>query len=169
MREDMNERLLNDIEVLAVLFREGGWQELRITSEGLNLLLSQDPAASLDGLDVPTSSRAALVVEPTAIDRPVSSSAVVAAETARPGNIDPAWHAVLAPNLGSFYRSPKPGSPPFVELGQRVPPATELCLLEVMKLFTSVNAGVAGTIAQICVADADLVEGDQVLFYIKPD
>ena len=75
----------------------------------------------------------------------------------------------MAPNLGTFYRSPKPGSPPFVELGQQVAADTEICLLEVMKLFTSVNAGVAGTIMKVCAVDAELVEGDQVLFYIEQD
>ena len=49
-----------------------------------------------------------------------------------------------APNLGTFYRAPKPGAPPYVSVGQRVEPTTELCLIEVMKLFTSVAAGVTG-------------------------
>lgn len=47
---------------------------------------------------------------------------------------------VEAPNLGTFYRSPKPGAPPFVEIGQEVQKGAELCLIEVMKLFTSVRA-----------------------------
>ena len=45
-----------------------------------------------------------------------------------------------APNLGTFYRAPKPGAPPYVAVGQRVEAATEVCLIEVMKLFTSVRA-----------------------------
>jgi biotin carboxyl carrier protein len=79
------------------------------------------------------------------------------------------WIAVKAPNLGTFYRSPKPGADPFVELGDKVSPETEICLLEVMKLFTAVSAGVSGTVRKICAEDAELVEGEQVLFYIEED
>ena len=83
--------------------------------------------------------------------------------------VDPSWTAIVAPNLGTFYRAPKPGSPPFVEVGQRVTAETEVCLLEVMKLFTSVKAGLAGTIQQVCAEDAQLVEGGTILFYIAAD
>jgi acetyl-CoA carboxylase biotin carboxyl carrier protein len=55
-----------------------------------------------------------------------------------------------------------------VEIGQGVTPETELCLLEVMKLFTAVRAGVEGVLRQICVGDAEMVEFDQVLFLIEP-
>ena len=75
---------------------------------------------------------------------------------------------VRAPNLGTFYRAPKPGAPPYVAVGQRVEAATEVCLIEVMKLFTSVRAGVAGTVREMLVEDAELVEFDQPLFLIEP-
>ena len=54
-------------------------------------------------------------------------------------------------------------------LGQRVTPETEICLVEVMKLFTTVRAGVTGIVRKLLVADGDLVEFDQPLFYIEPD
>ena len=75
---------------------------------------------------------------------------------------------VRAPNLGTFYRAPKPGAPPYVSLGQRVEAETELCLIEVMKLFTSVPSGVRGTVKQILVEDSQLVEFGQPLFVIDP-
>ena len=165
----MNTQLLADIEALASLFREGGWSELRMSSEGLSLLLSKDESASFEigahstqaSADVKLPEVAnAVALSPLPVGKPAES---------RPTSVDPSWHAVAAPNLGTFYRSPKPGSPPFVELGQKVAADTEICLLEVMKLFTSVNAGVAGTIMKVCAADAELVEGDQVLFYIQQD
>jgi biotin carboxyl carrier protein len=81
---------------------------------------------------------------------------------------DPSWIPVLAPNLGTFYRSPKPGAPPGVEVGTKVEATTEICLLEVMKLFTSVKAGRAGKIAQVSATDSELVEAGQVLFYLLP-
>ena len=75
---------------------------------------------------------------------------------------------VRAPNLGTFYRAPKPGAPPYVAVGQKVEAATEVCLIEVMKLFTSVRAGVAGTVREVLAEDAQLVEFDQPLFLIEP-
>ena len=78
------------------------------------------------------------------------------------------WLTVRAPNLGTFYRAPKPGAPPYVKIGQHVDADTELCLIEVMKLFTTVLAGVSGVVRQVLVEDAELVEFDQALFLIEP-
>ncbi|NML12017.1 acetyl-CoA carboxylase, biotin carboxyl carrier protein [Sphingobium sp. AR-3-1] len=162
----MSEQLLRDIEILADLFKAGGWTELRIESGAISLLLSKDKATlSLGGAQqalVPVAALSPVVAAPKVAPEPVDAGASA-------GSIDPAWTAVKAPNLGTFYRSPKPGSPPFVEVGQRVEPRTELCLIEVMKLFTSVKAGIAGTVRHVAVADADLVEGGQPLFYIACD
>jgi acetyl-CoA carboxylase biotin carboxyl carrier protein len=55
-----------------------------------------------------------------------------------------------------------------VSIGQKVTPDTEMCLIEVMKLFTSVRAGVAGTVREVCVEDTQLVEFDQPLFLVEP-
>ena len=76
--------------------------------------------------------------------------------------------AVLAPMLGSFYRAASPGEPPFVELGQTVQATDTVCLIEVMKLFSSVAAGVDGVVAEIRPANGDLVEHNQVLIVIAP-
>ncbi len=64
---------------------------------------------------------------------------------------------------------PEAGSPPFVAVGQRVSADTEVCIVEVMKLFTTVRAGVAGTVRDVLVKDSDLVEFDQPLILIEPD
>lgn len=76
---------------------------------------------------------------------------------------------VKSPLMGLFYRRPKPEAPPFVEVGSRVRKEDAVCLIEVMKTFTSVAAGVDGVIAKICVEAAQLVEYQQTIFLIKPD
>lgn len=76
---------------------------------------------------------------------------------------------VRAPMVGSFYRRPAPDQPPFVDVGSKVAAGDPLCLIEVMKLYTTIEAPVAGTIKQIAVEDAALVEFDQLLFVIAPD
>jgi len=76
--------------------------------------------------------------------------------------------AIEAPMLGTFYRSPAPGEPPFVEVGSEVEPDTIVCIIEVMKMMNSVHAGVAGTIAEVCVENGQPVEYGTPLFRIEP-
>jgi acetyl-CoA carboxylase biotin carboxyl carrier protein len=76
---------------------------------------------------------------------------------------------VLAPVLGTFYRAPKPGAAPFVEIGARVAPDTVVCIVEVMKLMTSVTAGVAGEVVELLATDGSLVEYGQPLLRIRAD
>jgi len=97
----------------------------------------------------------------------VAAGAPAAAKSALPsvdGLID-----VRTPLLGTFYRSPKPGSPPFVEVGSRVEKNTVVAIVETMKLMNSVYAGISGTIVEICIDDAQFADHDAVLMRIKPE
>jgi acetyl-CoA carboxylase biotin carboxyl carrier protein len=71
--------------------------------------------------------------------------------------------------VGTFYSSPEPGAEPFVRVGQHVSESTQVCIIEVMKLMSSIEAGVNGTIVEILVKNNDPVEFGQVLFRVKPD
>lgn len=158
-----------EIATLIELFNTSDWDQLHVEIDGLQLFLSTDPNARLtSGGALPV--QASPVVTPVAAPVAAAAPAPVpaAAPQAASGEIPANWVAIKAPNLGTFYRSPKPGAPAFVEIGQRVDNGAELCLLEVMKLFTTVTATAGGTIRRICVADADMVEHDQVLFWIEP-
>lgn len=168
----MSDKLVRDLELLAEIFKVGGWSEIRVENDVFNLLLSADPAARALGGAVSTAVppvAAPRVVMVQDVAPPQSVEAAPATGHGSSGAIDPSWEAVIAPNLGTFYRSPKPGAAPFVEVGQHVEASTEICLIEVMKLFTSVTAGTAGTVRHIAVADAELVEGGQALIYIERD
>ena len=76
--------------------------------------------------------------------------------------------AIRAPMVGTFYRSPAPGEKPYVEEGQRVCSDDTVCLIEVMKLFNSIRAGVDGKIVKIIAENGGLVEYDQPLIFIAP-
>ena len=76
---------------------------------------------------------------------------------------------VRTPLPGTFYRSPKPGAPPFVELGAPVGASTVIAIVETMKLMNSVYAGVAGRVAEICMGDGTLAQQDAVLMRIAAD
>ena len=77
--------------------------------------------------------------------------------------------AIRAPMLGTFYRAPAPGSPAFVEVGAAVKPEDTVCLIEVMKLFNTIRAGIAGKVIKIPVHNAATVQKDQILLIIQPD
>ena len=76
--------------------------------------------------------------------------------------------AIRAPMLGTFYRASAPGEKPFVEVGQRVRADDTVCLIEVMKLFNSIRAGVDGEVVKILADNGGLVEFDQPLIFIAP-
>lgn len=80
-----------------------------------------------------------------------------------------AANVVPAPMVGTFYRSPSPGAPPFVEVGAKVKKGDPICIIEVMKLFTTIHAEWGGTVAEIGAENAKLVEYGQMLFVITPD
>lgn len=76
---------------------------------------------------------------------------------------------IRSPTLGSFYRAPSPGAPPFVKVGDRVTIGQALGLVEVMKLFNTIEADIAGTVVAIHAEDGALVEHDQVLVTVRAD
>jgi acetyl-CoA carboxylase biotin carboxyl carrier protein len=80
--------------------------------------------------------------------------------------VAPAGHEVQSPFVGTFYRSPGPESPAFVEIGQRVRKGQVLCIVEAMKLMNEIESEVDGTIVATPVENAQPVEYGQVLFRI---
>ena len=89
--------------------------------------------------------------------------------TTATAKIDDGLIAVRSPMVGTAYRRPAPDEAPFVEVGARVEKGTPLCLIEVMKLYTTIEAPSAGVIAAIYADDSALVEFDQILFSINPE
>ena len=77
--------------------------------------------------------------------------------------------AVRAPLPGTFYRAPRPGAAPFVEVGSQVGADTVVGIVETMKLMNSVTAGVDGTVAQICLGNAEFAAHGATLLRIRAD
>ena len=75
---------------------------------------------------------------------------------------------IKSPMIGTFYRSPSPGKPPFVEVGSDIEPGKPVCIIEAMKLFNEIESEVKGKIVKILVDDASPVEYDQPLFQVEP-
>ncbi len=78
-------------------------------------------------------------------------------------------HTIVSPTVGTFYMASEPGADPFVKVGEEVESTTIVCVLEAMKLFNEVVAGVKGTIVERLVNDGDFIEYGQPLFLVKPE
>lgn len=77
-------------------------------------------------------------------------------------------HLVRAPMVGTFYRAPAPGAAPYVSVGQQVEAGSTVCIIEVMKLMNTIEAGVRGVVREILVENACPVQHGEVLFVIEP-
>jgi acetyl-CoA carboxylase biotin carboxyl carrier protein len=80
----------------------------------------------------------------------------------------PGLAEIRAPMLGIFYRAPRPGTAPFVDVGTMLAVDTTIGIIEVMKLMNAVPAGIAGEIREICVKNGETVEYGQVLMWVSP-
>jgi acetyl-CoA carboxylase biotin carboxyl carrier protein len=76
--------------------------------------------------------------------------------------------AVHPPLLGTFYRAPKPGAPPFVDVGDKVGEDTVVGIVETMKMMTPVHAGVRGTVVEFRTANGEFADTDAVLLLVDP-
>jgi acetyl-CoA carboxylase biotin carboxyl carrier protein len=178
-----------DIETLVAAFDNSSWDEVRVRLGKVEIHLSKypgdrdrpngtavhvtngaaDAAPSPPALPVASNGAAAGPAGAAAAAIPAKPAGGGAATVDAGASAFPEGTAVVrAPNFGTFYRAPKPGAAAYVEVGQRVEPQTEICLIEVMKLFTPVRAGLAGTIRGVLVKDSAMVEYDQPLFLIEP-
>ncbi len=165
-------RKIADIEQLIEEFQQSGARELHVRADGFELFLSTDSEAG--GVDAPSAVVATVASAPAApvAARPAAAPAaapVASAASAEDLSCPDGGVIVRAPYLGTFYRAPKPGSPAYVEIGDTVTSETEMCLVEVMKLFTAVRAGVAGRVHQVLATDGQMVQADQPLFIVVAD
>jgi acetyl-CoA carboxylase biotin carboxyl carrier protein len=85
------------------------------------------------------------------------------------GSDDGGLVSVVAPLPGTFYRAPRPGAPPFVEVGDAVGPDTVVAIIETMKLMNSVPAGTSGRVARIVLENGELAALGTTLMLIEPD
>jgi acetyl-CoA carboxylase biotin carboxyl carrier protein len=146
----------HDVAEITRLLEESDFDELHVESDGFKLTLrrstaGKDPATRAGGSP------------PPAPAKPGVLSATEAAVLSPPSDSSD----VPAPLLGTFYRAPKPGAPPYVEIGSQVGADSIIGIIEVMKLMNTVRAGIAGTVTEILAADGALVEYGQLLLRVR--
>lgn len=160
------------LEMIELIKASSNFSEVRLRTGELEIELRRSSESDVNGSTPPpldaqpgVASRAA---DPAAAPSHEAGRAAPQARAPRKDSVpDRAGvQLVCAPMVGTIYRAPQPGAAPFVKVGQAVLPNTQLCIIEVMKLMNSIEAGCAGIVSEILVTDRQTVEPGQELFAI---
>ena len=158
-------------EIMRIV-EQSTFDELSLEIDGIQLTLRRTGAsgAMTRGVASPSAHAqgTAAASNSAAASRPAGTTPPRAAREAL-GPADANLKDITSPMLGTFYRAPKPGSAPFVEIGSVVSEDSVIAIIEVMKLMNTVRAGVKGVITQILPGDESLVEFGDVLMRAHTD
>jgi len=157
-----------DVAEIMRLVEQSTFDELNLEIDGVKLTLRRAGAAGGFARSVTTQPGP---LDAAAADAAHSDLGIAqpAAPVAASGPVDANLEEITSPMLGTFYRAPKPGSAPFVEIGSAVDKDSVIAIIEVMKLMNTVRAGVKGVITEILPADESLVEFGEVLMRARVD
>ena len=149
---------IRKVKKLIELLDESGIAEIEITEGEESVRISRHASSVAAAPAAPAPAPAAA---PASAAAPAAPAAAPAAEA-----MDEGGHAVTAPMVGTYYSAPSPGSPPFVQVGDRVGEGDTLCIVEAMKMMNQIEADVSGVIKSIRVQNGEPVEYGQILFVI---
>lgn len=154
--------IIDRLEKSRFNFLDIQWGDLRIT-------LGDQAAMPARDIGAPAPLAAPLPAPRVAAPATAPASAPVLAATPAVATAAPVAEGtpVKAPMVGRFYARPEPGAEPFVKVGDRITADTTIGLIEVMKVFNAVTAGMTGVVTALAVQDGDFVEFDQPLAYLK--
>lgn len=156
---------IDDVLKILKIVEESDCEEFELEFEGTKLVVRRTAGAT------PALSASVVAASPDARAAAPGLDAKPGVEATAGREIDavpPGQHGIRAPMVGTFYRAPAPGAPPFVEVGSVVTENNVVGILEVMKLMNSIAAGARGRVARICAQNGAFVEYDQLLMLIQP-
>ena len=158
-----------DVAEISRLLEESNFDELDLELDGLKLTLRRSGASP--PVEAQSAAPAAPLVAAAIPEGASSHEGPAAAASTGPSaaqeESDRQALSVTAPLLGTFYRAPKPGAPPFVEVGSPVEHDTIIGIIEVMKLMNTVRAGARGKVVDILAKDGALVEYGETLMRVS--
>ena len=157
------------IQELIKMINKSNIGEVSIEEKGFKLMIKQkeEPVQQVIAAPVHAQPIAALPAAPVAAPQ---ATAAPAAEKPTKAAEAPAGNTITikSPMIGTFYRSPSPDKPSFVNVGDEVAPGKVVCIIEAMKLFNEIESEISGKIVKVLVEDASPVEYDQPLFLVEP-
>lgn len=148
---------VRELQEVVSLMNESGIQKLHIEHEGTKVVIDKAgiPLEDTAVTEVKTEEVKAAAAE----QAPQDSMSVNSPENNE--------KQILSPMVGTFYAKPEADADPFVQVGQTVERKDVVCVIEAMKLFNEVDAGIEGEVLEILVKDGDVVEFGQPLFTVK--
>lgn len=156
---------LKQIKQIIDLMKRSELSEFEFEEEGFKIKIKRGSGGLPIISSVPQSAHPFPVVSP---ESPVSGAkAAIPAQAANPNGDEPGFAYVKSPMVGTFYRSPSPENPPFVENGTKVEEKTAVCIIEAMKIMNEIQAETKGTVVEMLVENGQPVEYGQRLFKIK--
>ena len=162
--ESMN---LKDIESLIKFVQSSGVSEVSLERKDFKITIKTTHGAMMHSVAAPAHQviHAAAPVH-VAASAPAAVSAPPA-EKAK-GDDESKYITIKSPMIGTFYRTPSPDKPVFINVGDEIKPGKVLCIIEAMKLFNEIESEVGGRIVKVLVDNATPVEYDQPLFLVDP-
>jgi acetyl-CoA carboxylase biotin carboxyl carrier protein len=155
----------NELRDLVAALDQTDIAELTLKGAHFELTLRKPSAA--DSLAAPIAAPSAVTTVAPATAAPSSTGSAPAASPAPA--VDDSLVAITSPMVGTFYRSPAPEEPPFVDVGDRIQTGQTVCIIEAMKLMNELDAEVSGEIVEILVQNSEPVEYGQPLMRVKPN
>jgi acetyl-CoA carboxylase biotin carboxyl carrier protein len=155
-----------DVQDIVSLLDSLSYDEFELRTSELHVTVRR---AGLEGWTQESRVLSAPNVVATADTAAVDSAKETPSRTAQEDVVESGLTGIRAPLPGTFYRAPKPGADPYVEVGSRVEEDTVVGLLETMKLFNSVHANVRGEVVEFLVDDAEQTDQDAVLILVRPE
>lgn len=158
-----------EIEELIKFVAKSGVSEVNLELKDFKITIKNNPPRFEQVLHTVAAAPAPVVHLPAPVAAPSPVAATAPAAPASSASADESKYiTVKSPMIGTFYRSPGPDKPLFVNVGDEVKPGKVLCIIEAMKLFNEIESEVAGRVVKVLVDNAKPVEYDTPLFLIDP-
>ncbi len=157
---------LKEIQALIKFVSVNAVDEVEINRKDFKLLIKKNPAQVISAASMP---QVVNIPAPQAVTTMPAPQAAPAAAPAPAAEVKvDNLITIKAPMVGTFYRTPNPDSPAFVNVGDEVKAGKVVCIIEAMKLFNEIESEVSGKIVKVLVENASPVEYDQPLFLVEP-
>lgn len=153
---------LDQIKAIVGMMKENDLSEFSMESDGLKIRIKRGPEGFQQTVTV-----AAPAPAPVAAPAPVPVAPPPVGAAAAPATPPAGIKYITSPMVGTFYRSPSPDAPAYIEVGKTVDEESVVCIIEAMKVMNEIKSEIKGTIVEVLVESAKPVEYGQKLFAVK--
>lgn len=151
---------LEQIKAIVAMMKDNDLSEFSMEQDGLKIRIKRGPEEFQQTVTLPPAAAAPPPPAPAPVQAPVPAAPVPVAPASDTKHI-------TSPMVGTFYLSPSPDAPPYVEVGQEVDAETVVCIIEAMKVMNEIKAEVSGVITEVVAENAKPVEFGQKLFAVR--